>query len=158
MKKKCHFIILPILLTISSIWVLKEFYIFLQKAAEKAYKHGIYYNLFNKWLSLKEEKKSLESFFIKNHINTIAIYGMGMLGLHLIKDLQDSNFINIAYAIDRIVETVDGISIIYKPDEFLPEVDMVVVTAIFSFDEVKQILREKVSCPVISIEEIIKDI
>ena len=157
MRKKYFLIAIPALVFICSICVLKEFWLFLQRAAEKAYKHEIYYRIFHRWLSIREDKKSLESFFVENHIRKIGIYGMGMLGIHLMKDLQDGSLVEISYGIDRSVENVDGISKIYKPDDFLPPVDMIVVTAIFSFDEVKEILRERIDCPVVSIEEIIQD-
>lgn len=137
--------------------MLKELYTSFQKAAERSYKHGIYYNLYDKWISLREEGLSLGNYLVENQVFNIAIYGMGMLGNHFVKDLRNSGRITIAYGIDRSVENTEENIRMYKPEECLPPVDLIVVTAIFSFDEVAEMLRRKTGCPVVSLEEIIKE-
>lgn len=139
-------------------YVLREVYKSLCKVAERSFRHGTYYRLFEKWLSLKEEGKTLESFFVENRMHNIAIYGMGMLGGHLVRDLQDSESVVVSYGIDRVVEKAENDIRMYKPEDCLPEADIIVVTAIFSYDEVTAVLKDKVSCPVISLEEIVEDI
>ena len=42
-----------------------------------------------------------------------------------------------------------------KAEEELPEVDAVIVTAVYEYDEIEKMLADRVSCPVISLEEIL---
>ena len=65
--------------------------------------------------------------------------------------------IEIAYGIERAAGRYSYIDIL-SMEESLPEVDAVVVTAITFFDQIKQALTEKVSCPVISLEEILNEV
>ena len=131
------------------VFVFKEICDSLSKVAERSFRHGTYYKLFEKWFSLKEEEQTLEKFFAENRMNNIAIYGMGMLGKHLVKDLKNSKLVSISYGIDRAVEKNEDDIKIYKPEDCLPEVDAIVVTAIFDYDEVADTLKDKVSCPII---------
>lgn len=42
-----------------------------------------------------------------------------------------------------------------KPDDTLPDVDAIIVTAFFFFDEIEQELEDKIDCPIISIEDVV---
>lgn len=44
---------------------------------------------------------------------------------------------------------------IYRPDEMLPEIDAVIVTPVWDFDQIKEQLVNRVKCPIISLEEVI---
>ncbi len=87
----------------------------------------------------------------------IAVYGVGYLGKHLIKELNWSG-VNIDYIIDRNIEEVEENITIYRPDDILPSVDAVVVTAIADFDEIVDRLNLVVNCPILSLEDIIFNI
>lgn len=115
--------------------------------------HG-YYDLLIKWMDLKHHNQSLEQYFVQEGINRIAIYGMGELGMQLLLELKDSK-IKIDYAVDQNAEnTVEGVTV-YKPDDSLEEVDAVVVTPIFAFDSIKDTMETKVSCRIISLEDVV---
>lgn len=158
MKKKRLLVICSVvLLVLGNIFFIKEILLYIKKLAEKSYRLEVYYNMFNKWLPCKGAKR-IGNYLVENKIHKIAIYGMGIFGIHLLNDLQDDNSINILYGIDRSVEKIDRDIKIYKPDDCLPQVDAVIVTAIFSFREIKEKLQKKMDCPIISLEEIIKDI
>ena len=47
---------------------------------------------------------------------------------------------------------------VVTPEDFLEEVDVIVVTAIHYFDEIESMLGEKVDYPIISLEDIIYEI
>ncbi len=45
-----------------------------------------------------------------------------------------------------------------SPEDELPDVDAVIVTAITFFDEIEEKLTEKISCPVLSLEDILYEV
>jgi FlaA1/EpsC-like NDP-sugar epimerase len=117
-----------------------------------------YYDLTNKWISIKNEGKSLSQYFKDQNYKKICIYGMGELGIRLLEELKDSE-IEVAFAIDKNAGSTNAEIDIYDneeiSDEFLNDIDIIVVTAIFAFDEIEEQLREKISCPVISLEDVV---
>ena len=114
------------------------------KVMENYVKFRTYFRITNKWLALKEQKESLEKYFVKNKFKTVAIYGMGALGKHLVEELKMSVINN-------------SIEVLMDKDE-LPEVDVVVVMPVLEFDTIKTELCSKVKSPFVSLEEIINEI
>ncbi|WP_167956021.1 hypothetical protein [Anaerosporobacter faecicola] len=113
-----------------------------------------YYALLNQWLINKNNSKEISEYFIKNQYKNIAIYGLGELGNRLINELENTE-INISYGIDK-EDIFDSNAIkIYSIDNELPEVDVIVVTATFAFNEIYNDLVSKVNCPIISLDDII---
>lgn len=113
--------------------------------SKRVNKFKTYYEVLNQWLILKQEGKKLESYFINAGYENIAIYGMGVIGNRLYEELKNSE-IKIRYCLDK--------EIVCSEDEIKP-VDVIIVTAMFAFDEIEDELREKVNCPIISFEEVI---
>lgn len=116
-------------------------------------KFRIMYQMMEKWLSIRMQGKRLENYFAAYEYTNIAIYGMGDIGKDLIAELKKSS-VNIVYAIDKSVTSIEGIKIV-KPDDTLEEVDAVIVTAIAYFDEINEMLSKKMECPIVSLEDII---
>lgn len=118
--------------------------------------HALYCT-FDRWLQIHQGGRNLSEYFQKNNYKTIAIYGMKELGERLVDELQDSG-IKVCYAIDKnadlIYEDVD----IVTPDDELKPVDVIVVTAIYYFDEISDMLSEKVNYPVVSLEDIVYEL
>lgn len=126
------------------------------KIQAKSDKHLALFLMMNKWVKVKQEGKNLSSYFMEHGYKRIAIYGMSYAGETLINELKDSD-IELAYGIDQkkgLYSYIDILSL----DENLPEVDAVVVTAITFFDEIEEVLSEKVSCPIISLEDILCEV
>lgn len=112
------------------------------------------YNILKRWFSLKQQGYSLLSYFEKNNYFRIAVYGMSDLGRYLLKELEGSH-IQVAYGIDRRAEKLEiGLPILTAEDT-LPPVDAVIVTAVHFFGEIDSLLRQKVECPVISLEDVL---
>ena len=113
--------------------------------------------MFNQWLSLKQEGKTIDKYFIDNGFHRIAGYGMSYAGERLIDDLKGTE-IEVAYGIDRNADRIfSEVEIVNIDDSFQP-VDAVVVTAIYNFDEIEEKLCDQVDCPIISLEDIIYEI
>lgn len=122
-----------------------------QKLADK---HLALYLLMNQWVKVKQDGKNLSSYFEKQGYKKIAIYGMSYVGETLLEELKGMD-IEVAYAIDRNADTISTDVDIFTMEDDLEEVDAIVVTAITFFNEIEITLSEKVSCPIISLEDIL---
>ena len=113
--------------------------------------------MFNQWLIIKQEGKTIDKYFIDNGFRRIAVYGMSYAGERLLDDLKGSE-IEVAYGIDRNAERIFSEVEIVNIDDTLQPVDAVVVTAIYHFDEIEEKLSDLMDCPIISLEDIIYEI
>lgn len=130
----------------------------IDQKTEKVDKFKGYYNMLNQWLLLKQEGKSLEKYFTDNGYKSIAIYGMGEMGNRLYDELKNSTAVEIKYAIDKnAAGTYSELDVIDVDDE-MDEVDAVVVSAIFAFDEIEEELSAKTDCPIISLEDVVYEV
>lgn len=123
----------------------------------KQEKFKSYYHVLNRWLALKQEGKSITEYFSQKGYNKVAIYGMGEVGNRLYEECMN-NQLNVAYAIDQNSIGVYSELDVYGIEDELPEVDVIVVTAIFAFDEIYSDLSSKVDCPIVSLEDIVFEI
>ncbi len=115
------------------------------------------YMAFDQWLRIRQEGKTLVEYFEKNNFKTVAIYGMKELGERLYDELQNSG-IEVRYIIDRNADSIYADVDVVTPDDELEPVDVIVVTAIYYFDEIEENLSEKVEYPVVSLEDILYEI
>lgn len=114
-----------------------------------------HYWLLNHWLELKNEGKSVASYFEDMGYSHIAIYGMAELGNRLMEELESST-VQVDYGIDReIACSIARIDEVYYPEDVLPETDVIVVTPYSVFEEIKTLLEKRVKCPVISLEDVV---
>ena len=112
---------------------------------------------FDQWLQIRQEGKTLVEYFTRNGFKTVAVYGMKELGERLCDELKGSD-VTVRYAIDRNADTIYADVDVVTPEEELAEVDVIVVTAITYFDEIEEMLCEKVDCPIVSLEDILYEI
>lgn len=119
-------------------------------------KHLALFLMMNQWVKVKQQGKKLSSYFEEHEYKKIAIYGMSYAGETLANELKDSD-IELAYGIDQRAGLYSYIDIV-NADDPLPEVDAIVVTAITFFDEIAEKLRDKVTCPIISLEDVLYEV
>lgn len=125
--------------------------------SELSDKHLTLMLLLNQWLKLLQKDKKITEYFYKNNIKYIAIYGMGYLGERLYDELKEST-IEIKYFIDRNNQKkYEGMET-KTPDDYLPEVDVLIVTPVFYYDEIKKNLNNKVKGKIISLQDILYEI
>lgn len=110
--------------------------------------------IYDKWLRLKETQINLAEYISTHFGNKIAIYGLGALGKHLLKELENTSVV-VAYCIDRNADGINISTIVCHPNMVLPEVDVVVVSTVHVYDEVRKLLIEKGVKKIISLERII---
>lgn len=127
------------------------------KRADHIQKMTEFYQVLIEWLRIRQEGKSLESFFTKNGYKTVAIYGMKELGERLYDELKDSE-IEVKYIIDKNADEIYAELEVVDPDDYLENVDVVVVTAIHYFDEIEETLSDKVDFPIVSLEDILYEL
>lgn len=121
---------------------------------KKIAKFRKYFNTLDKWLGLNRKKFLLKNFLLQNNYKSVAIYGIGIMGKQLLEELRGGE-IDIVYSIDANRKN-DGLNIPVKTlDDDLEEVDIIIVTPSFDFEEIKAKLEMKVSCPIISLEQLI---
>lgn len=120
-------------------------------------KHLALMLLLNQWLITRQEGKSVVEYFHKNGIRSIAIYGMSYIGERLYDELKNSD-IDVRYAIDRNAKSLYADIDIIVPDEKLPKVDAIIVTPVFYFYEIEEMLSEKVDYKVISLGDLLHEI
>lgn len=120
-------------------------------------KHLALFMLMNEWLKIKQEGKKIKNYFEKNDYKTIAIYGMSYVGERLLDELADSE-IEVRYAIDQNAGTIYSDIEVYSPDDELPEVDVVVVSAVYYYDDIYNKLIDKVVCPIVSLEDVLYEL
>ena len=129
----------------------------LARARAMSSKHLELFKMMSQWVQVKQEGKSLVSYFEKNGYKKIAIYGMSFAGETLLNELKDSG-IEVAYGIDKNADTIYADVNIVSVTDTLEPVEAIVVTAITFFDEIEEMLSEKMDCPIISLEDILYEV
>ena len=115
-----------------------------------------YYDITNRWIQLKNEGKNLSEYFEENGYKKIAIYGMGNLGLRLHEELRNS-VTKVEYGVDHMHgEMLKDLNVYcLKEVNSIDDVDAIVVTPVFAFDDIKKDLEEKTDKPIISLNSVV---
>lgn len=98
----------------------------------------------SRWIENLQNNKKLDSYFTKNNYRKIAVYGMSYFSQNLQGELLNTDII-----VDLIFDK-------NSMDEILNhEVDVIVVTSLYYFYEIREQLIKMVKCPIICIDDII---
>ena len=111
-----------------------------------------YFYTLDSWLTAKEAHKNIGKLLLQRGFSTIALYGRGKLGEHFIRELENSE-VKIKYTIDRKGMERSVIPA-YVLSDSLPEVDVIIVTATFDFENIQTELKKYFTCPIISLQEV----
>ena len=117
-------------------------------------KHLEMIKLYDQWFATKQEGKSVVDYLKSEGIKTVAIYGMSFMGQRLFEELRDTG-IDVKYGIDKNWDKIYADVDIVSLEEDLEEVDAIIVTAFYFFDEIEDFLMEKTDIRILSIEDII---
>lgn len=129
----------------------------MERSIDEINKFREFYGILNYWLTLKEEHKSMECYFTDRGYYNVAIYGMKDLGIHLYEELKNTK-INVHYGIDKNADCIYSEIDVCEPNAGMPKVDVIVVTAIHYFDDIKSELKHYTDSPVISLADVLKGI
>ncbi|MCL2050582.1 MAG: glycosyltransferase [Lachnospiraceae bacterium] len=108
------------------------------------------------WLKLRGEGKTLEDFFTMNKYENVAIYGLGILGRHLLDELKNIN-INVAYVIDQKAGELNADIKVVSPESGLNSADVIIVTVVYDFYNIKKLLSAKTKARIVALDDIIYD-
>lgn len=115
--------------------------------------------MFNQWLIIKQEGKSIAAYLKENNFKKIAIYGMSYAGERLLDELKGTD-IEVLYAVDQNADRMFAEVDMITKEEIVhqQEVDAVIVTAIYFFDDIEEEMSKLVDCPIVSLEDIIYEL
>lgn len=125
--------------------------------ADQSRRYASYWQLLDSWLWLKEEQIPLEKFFLDRGARSVAVYGAGMLGRHLLKELEDSQ-VQVEYVIDQKAEGIDAGLKAYRPDDSYPPAEMIVVTATYDYHKIRGKLAEQGHKNIVSLDEVVLEL
>jgi glycosyltransferase involved in cell wall biosynthesis len=134
----------------------------IEKQEDMRHRYYSYYRLINQWLKNKNNGKSVFEYFKNNGIGSIAIYGIGEMGLRLYEELKGTS-IKISYFIEKNFDqefATENVKVVALDDiTYKDKVDAIVITPIYDFNNIKEILlNKKLDFTIISLEEIVNKI
>ena len=95
----------------------------------------------------------------QRNISSIAIYGMGDIGERIMENILLNSSINILYGIDKKGKDIKAAIPVYKMEELqgLEKPEVVILTAYSDNNILKNEIRNKMECPVITIGELLDE-
>ena len=120
-------------------------------------KHLQMFKMMDRWVGVRQEGKRLIEYFITREYQKVIIYGMHYAGERLVEELRDTD-IKIVCGIDRNAKSIYTDFDVITMEEKIPEADVIVVTAISSFDEIEEKLKNRVNCPIVSLEDVVYEL
>lgn len=112
------------------------------------------YLLLNQWLKLRQSGKSICSYLSEKGYKKVAVYGMGINGKRVVQELKGSG-IDTLYGIDKKADSIVSEINVLAADADFPETDAIIVSEPIYIEEIMKLLKTKVHCPVVSLEEAI---
>lgn len=117
-------------------------------------KHLEMFLVMDKWFQKELKGKKMATWLRENKFSKITIYGMGYIGKNLYEYLKNEGF-EISSLIDQKKDTsIDGIRIRTIDEEQIPT-DVIIVTAIYYFEELEDKLKTKFKEPILSFADIV---
>ena len=124
---------------------------------ERANKNGHIFRKVCKWLRAEQRRQTIDLKLKERNISEVAIYGKGDMGKCLIKELENSD-IKIKYLIDKDCNSNEFDYKCYDPQKLLPEVQAIIITPIYQYEEIVKELWFDGNVQIISLEELIDEL
>lgn len=113
-------------------------------------------NMLNQWLILKQRGIELGHYMNEIHEKKIIIYGFGINGRHLARELL-ANGINVVAAIDRKKMLSYKNIPVYKIEKCNVEADIIINSVFIEHNSISNYLKKYYNCPILSLEDIVFD-
>lgn len=110
--------------------------------------------LMNKWMRTRQEGGHIKDYLEKNGYRPVAVYGLSHVGKCLLEELKGCD-VEVKYAVDQNTAAVYSDVETYSPEDHLPDADVMIVTAVYYFDEISNNLKDKVAFPIVSLKDIL---
>lgn len=111
--------------------------------------------ILNDWTTLRESGKRIVPYLKRQNIHSIAIYGIGYLGKHLLQEVEKDGGLEIRYLIDRNAEWIHEAYPVRTMEDQLDKVDGVIVTLVQGEGRVVDQVKEKTGAVVYTIRELV---
>ncbi len=112
-------------------------------------------HILDKWLYIYEYGFKLTDYIMNMYPDGIAIYGYGVLGAHLYKELVDSG-VKVHFVIEKEADKVHINNNVYSPDMDYPTTNIaLIVTAAFDYAVILKKMSDKGFLGIVSLEDII---
>lgn len=109
-----------------------------------------------RWVRVLEAGGRIDTFLRHHGIHTVAVYGYGHLGRLLVEELHRSACVQLAYVADQSKQQLDEDVPFCLASEELPDVDVIIVTAVYYFDEIRTALEAKgVRAKIVSLYDVL---
>lgn len=116
----------------------------------------LFYWVLTRWMDLKIRGGSTADLLRKLGYNTVAIYGYAELGQLLCRELMETE-IDVSYVMDKKVKDTKIKNLpVYFPQKGLPDVDVIVVTAVYYFEEIQKELLQMEYKNIVSFRELLE--
>ena len=139
---------------LGSKWIGKQYDLHCEKIEKNGDKFSDYYQVCLQWVKVHQAGKKLDEYFDKKGYRHIAVYGMNDIAHTLIAELKDSR-VEVDYGIDRNADNLFLEMKCYRPDADLPATDVCIIALPELYKEIYESLSEKLTCPIVSIEDVV---
>lgn len=110
----------------------------------------------NQWLIFKQAGIGLDKILKEQNVKTVAIYGMGIMGRHVLRELINSDIV-IKYGLDnKRMTPINGIPVKSLREELeIPDLIINSVLKIPDKENIEREIQEVVGCRVISLDTLL---
>ena len=116
-----------------------------------------WWQLMNSMLNLYDNDISLGDRLLACGYKRVAIYGLGMVGKHLMVKLKRDGLAP-AFAIDQSRNVLaEGLPLLSLEDEPLPA-DIIVVTVVHDYQHIEAEIKKRYACPIVSLQILLDEI
>ena len=119
-------------------------------------KYRQFYKLLLCWIKKIQNQKSIIEYLQKQNLNKITVYGYGDVGKLLYNELINTNIVVTEILDKRDIRTENNL-VIKKPQDGNRDVDAIIVTAIYYFDEIKKELCQLGYKNIISLQKLVEE-
>lgn len=110
----------------------------------------------DKWMVNRENNKWIAEYLEFLNIEKIGIYGYGLLGKHLVRELKDKGC-KISWVMDKTARSDELCDYIARPEaeNSIEDVDLAVITSLTNIEEIELFLLGIVTGQVIGLDELV---
>ena len=112
--------------------------------------------LLERWIGLKERGLHISNYFLQRGVQTIAIYGCGIIGEFVNQELKKE--LNVKYFIDRNADRMQKQIPIYTLQDSLPEVDGIMITLVEGVEKAEEEIRNKMRTQIFILKDCVIDL
>lgn len=117
-------------------------------------RYQTYWKTLDIWMECREQRRSIATWLRTQKVASVAIYGLGMLGRHLLWELEKEDY-PVRYSIDQQQEGWPSDLEVHTLDDDLPAVDAVIVTVLYDFKRIQSVLAKKGTWKILALDEVL---